>query len=993
VSVATVSLDILYDGGSIGQSFAPPGVSITQGDRCFNVVVDGTFRTNACGAVDVQNLTPGAHTIGLQDIVPTPGNPIGTPVDVGSPVSVNLVGGTSTPVSFDISAIRGKIAALVQINGVAPQSFQYNVCIEGGNCGDLVNGVVSLFARPGAGVVHVRPMPGFGNILDIPFTAVAGTTVDLGTFNVQFGSLAMDVLYNGTSIGPSFAPPGQTVTQGDRCFQLYIDGAQRQSVCGTTTIADLTPGDHIVALKDIVPVPGNPIGNAVDVQPPVTVTVTSNTAAPVTFDISAIRGKISAVVQINGAPPASFQYNVCIDNGSCGDLGTGTFTLFTRPGSGIAHVRSMIGFNTVLDIPFTAVAGETVDLGTFNVQFGSLALDILYNGASIGPSFAPPGQTITQGERCFQLYVDGVLRSSPCGATTIADIAPGPHTIALKDLIQVPNNPIGTPVDVQPPVSVNVAGGASTPVSFDISAIRGKIAGEVHINGATPPNFQYQICVGQSSCGDLIDGRFLMFTRVGSGTGSLRSMMQFTTLAQFTFIVAAGNTTLIGGVSTADPGSTPSGSNIAVLPVNQTTGTSNTTIELTFSNVTTPGTTTVVQSNTGAPPPTGLQLGTPAVYFNISSTATFSGPVEVCINYTGTTFEPGAPLELLHGEPDGSWTVVTTSLNTTDRIICGSVSSFSPFVVARRTAAPALPPSVTAAVNGTLGASDWYTSNVTVSWNVSGNGSTITSRTGCDDTIISANTGGATLTCTATSAGGTTPQSVTIRRDATAPAVTPNVSGPAGNNGWYRGDVSVSWTVSSPVSGITSTPCLTQTLTSDSQGTDYSCSVTSGSGLNGFAMATVKRDAANPVVAWTNNAGTYSLDQQVSIACSASDATSGVASSTCADIIGPAYSFGPGVTTRSASATDNAGNSSSAPVSFTVSVTTEGLCRLTTSFAPELASSLCAKLDAAEAARERGNAAAARGQLAAYVNELKAQAGKEISAENAALLTRMAGGL
>jgi hypothetical protein len=60
--------------------------------------------------------------------------------------------------------------------------------------------------------------------------------------------------------------------------------------------------------------------------------------------------------------------------------------------------------------------------------------------------------------------------------------------------------------------------------------------------------------------------------------------------------------------------------------------------------------------------------------------------------------------------------------------------------------------------------------------------SDISSSSGCDPTTITADTAGTTLTCTATSAGGTSSQSVTIKRDATPPAL--NVA--AGASGTYE---------------------------------------------------------------------------------------------------------------------------------------------------------------------------------------------------------------
>ena len=118
------------------------------------------------------------------------------------------------------------------------------------------------------------------------------------------------------------------------------------------------------------------------------------------------------------------------------------------------------------------------------------------------------------------------------------------------------------------------------------------------------------------------------------------------------------------------------------------------------------------------------------------------------------------------------------------------------------------PPTITAAIVGTAGLAGWYTGNVTVSWTVAAAGSTISSSSGCDPVTLTADTGpaGTTLTCTATSDGGTTTKSVTVRRDATPPTVLY-----AGNQGSYGilQTVAMSCTATdpSPGSGIASNGC------------------------------------------------------------------------------------------------------------------------------------------------------------------------------------------
>lgn len=140
-------------------------------------------------------------------------------------------------------------------------------------------------------------------------------------------------------------------------------------------------------------------------------------------------------------------------------------------------------------------------------------------------------------------------------------------------------------------------------------------------------------------------------------------------------------TAAIGGFTasaTMNVVNTATGTNVSVTPVVAATGTSPVTV--TFSNVTQAGETTVV-INPGAPPgiPTTLfQLGTPSVYYDISTTATYTPPITICIGYAGISFT-GSP-KLFHFE-GGAWVDVTTSFDTTLQRVCGQVSSLSPFAL------------------------------------------------------------------------------------------------------------------------------------------------------------------------------------------------------------------------------------------------------------------------------------------------------------------------
>jgi hypothetical protein len=124
-------------------------------------------------------------------------------------------------------------------------------------------------------------------------------------------------------------------------------------------------------------------------------------------------------------------------------------------------------------------------------------------------------------------------------------------------------------------------------------------------------------------------------------------------------------------------GATPTGPNVSVQPA-YSGGASP--VAMTFSSVTQAGTTTLTTSGTGTPPPTGFKLGNPPMYYDLSTTAVFSGSATVCINYSGVSFGNPSNLRLFHYQ-NGAWTDVTTSVNTATTTICGAVTSFSPFAI------------------------------------------------------------------------------------------------------------------------------------------------------------------------------------------------------------------------------------------------------------------------------------------------------------------------
>ena len=134
--------------------------------------------------------------------------------------------------------------------------------------------------------------------------------------------------------------------------------------------------------------------------------------------------------------------------------------------------------------------------------------------------------------------------------------------------------------------------------------------------------------------------------------------------------------------------STPEGMDVVVTPtaVDDSGDPIESPIEFMFEEVTGGGETTVTvtetpSGNPGAPP--GFKLGSPPVYFDLETTATFTGSVEICFDYSVIGYTgPEKNLKLFHfDEAANGYVDVTTSLDTEANIICGSVTSFSAFVI------------------------------------------------------------------------------------------------------------------------------------------------------------------------------------------------------------------------------------------------------------------------------------------------------------------------
>lgn len=141
---------------------------------------------------------------------------------------------------------------------------------------------------------------------------------------------------------------------------------------------------------------------------------------------------------------------------------------------------------------------------------------------------------------------------------------------------------------------------------------------------------------------------------------------------------------------TSPPVPTPVGNDVVVAPEDET---GQAPLSMTFPSVDGPGETSLTTLEDPPPLPGGFQIADEPIFFDLSTTATFSGVVEVCYNYGSAGIVDDSMLRMLHFD-SGAWNDVTSSLDTVNDILCGQVTSLSPFAIVESTEPP--PPPIAA---------------------------------------------------------------------------------------------------------------------------------------------------------------------------------------------------------------------------------------------------------------------------------------------------------
>jgi CSLREA domain-containing protein len=283
----------------------------------------------------------------------------------------------------------------------------------------------------------------------------------------------------------------------------------------------------------------------------------------------------------------------------------------------------------------------------------------------------------------FECSLDGADYAACVSGDSFGGLSTGSHTFQVS-AVDPAGNRDATPDSFQwvvvaataPVASISAGPGATidtaTPATFGFTADQPAITldgFECSLNSGP-----FESCDNPYELADLTPGSYTLAVRAVDLLGKVGPAS-----AEYAWTV----------VPFVDPelNNTPTGSNVGVL-LETPTGEA----LITFASVTAAGNTSVVDATSAPALPANFEAG--ASTYEITTTATFSGLISICLPYDSNQYPNPNDVRLLHFE-GGSWVDVTSSVNVTAEQVCGNVTSLSPFAVSMETEEPTSTPTNT----------------------------------------------------------------------------------------------------------------------------------------------------------------------------------------------------------------------------------------------------------------------------------------------------------
>ena len=458
--------------GSVRFNLNYLGQPVSQAARGAHVVMTfGTYATSTGGDVAfVSDVIPGSYTVEVR---------IGGSSAVAVTAPLTVTGGNQSVVNIELGAVAGVYKGKLLVNG--QPGFGYLSC-----------------PGSGLGCVGIDPLGNFNHLMPVgngtgqlsgpagiiqsfSYTITAGQTVDLGTFNYSTGSVRFDLTYGGQPVSLS--------ARG--ILAVFSFGAYATSASGDVAfVNDIVPGSYSVEVR---------VGGSGTVATTLPLTVTGGNQTVVAVELGAVAGVYKGKLLVNGQP--GFGYLSCPGTG-VGCIGldpSGNFSHLMPAGNGTGQLSGPSGI--IESFSYTIIAGQTVDLGTFNYSNGSVKFNLKYGG-----------QPVSQAARGIQVVLSfGSYATSANGDVAfVFGVVPGSYSVEVR---------IGGSNSVALTVPLTVTGGNQSVVDVELCGAAGVIRGTLTVNGQ--PGFGYTSCPSNGIGCIGIDpaGVFTHLMPPGPGTG------------------------------------------------------------------------------------------------------------------------------------------------------------------------------------------------------------------------------------------------------------------------------------------------------------------------------------------------------------------------------------------------------------------------------------------------------------------------------------------
>ena len=625
-------------------------------DASNNQVANSKIAAADNGSYVFSNIPPGSYTVQLFEFICENSNTL-----LGQQ-PVTITGGSTSAADFDISALTGHVFGTLLLDGGTFHSPNLN--FNSLDCSVETNGdsdgTYSLYLLPASYTIAVVDSTSNSTLGSLSFETTIGQATDLGTTAFVTGAISGIATWNGVPI--------------DSSLRINLIDSNHTVLAANYTASDgsysfplLAPGDYELDLHEF---DCSDDGSLIAKR---TVTVTAGDVADASFEIGLIAGEVVGSITLNNTllnnGLFTFQAGECFAN--VNGNSDGSFDFFMLPGSYQASVGAINPSSgsliTVGALSFSITSGQTTDLGVTDFTTGTIAGVVTWHGVPVaGANGLATAVLFDSGaNKVTQTYLGND------GSYSFPGVVPGNYAVEIFQLYcQDADSLLGQ-------TAVVVAGNDTVTGTLDIAAGAGQLLGNITVNGVALPSpiFSFQTGSCEANVNGNSDGSFVFYLAPGDYNVPIIQQNTSTTVGTLPFSIAAGQSTEYDDIIT------PSGSNVSIAAVGGIAVTDG--LELIFTSVTTSGTTTVFTSSQGPTPPASTVVlgldGTPR-YWQIATSAVFAGSFEVCTKYDPTQVV-GAQAALQIVDAENSFTNITSSVNTTTKVICGITTTMSTFAV------------------------------------------------------------------------------------------------------------------------------------------------------------------------------------------------------------------------------------------------------------------------------------------------------------------------